>query len=209
MYVHPQYVGLFVYEGQKGEKPKAGAFFAPKHGMTLTQVAWNAYGPGHDKLVYARKINGNLWNVERGRAGTVVYRDSDTNCSAKKVSPDQPPGAASAQFLKGPWIAQCPTADPGQVFWIPPKDQWDKRPEDLSAPKTYTPPKVGFGAPADPDLPKFGFGDQEDEPESPGGPEAPGVEPEKDSKKWWIIGGVAAALAAAGLGIYAWRKRKK
>lgn len=208
MYQHPQYVGLFVYEGQKGDKPKAGAFFKPKHGMTLTQVCWNAYGSGYDKLVYARKVNANPWNVEMGRADLVVYRNSDSNCSAKKVSPDSGPGAAAAPFGSGPWIAQCPFKDPNQVFWVPPKDQWDKRPEDLSASKPYVPPSFSYKppeeAPAEP-LPGMqvigGGEDGEGIIEEPA--------PKDGSKKWWIIGGISAAVLAAGLGIYAWRKRKK
>ncbi len=207
MYQHPQYVGLFVYEGQKGEKPHAAAFFKPKQGMTLTKVCWNAYGSGYDKLVYARKVNGNSWNMEMGRAGLVVYRNSDSNCSAKKVSPDAGPGAANAIFGTSPWIAQCPVADPQQVFWVPPKDQWDKRPEDLSASKPYKPPTATFSPPEKVTLPGVSL-------VGPGAPEdiegpLPEMPGEGSNKKWWVIGGIAAALAAAGLGIWAWRRRKK
>lgn len=211
MYQHPQYVGLFVYEGSKGDKPKAGAFFKPKQGMTLTKVCWNAYGSGYDKLVYARKVNANPWNMEQGRAGNVVYRNSDSNCSAKKVSPDSGPGAAAAVFGGGPWIAQCPVADPNQVFWVPPKDQWEKRPEDLSAAKPYTPPAMSFNPPEKaPSAPLPGLtligGGEEEGGEGGGEPVAPPTDP---NRKWWIIGGVAAAVLAAGLGIYAWRSKKK
>ena len=209
MYQHPQYVGLYVYEGQKGDSPKPGAFFKPKHGLPMLKVLSAAYGSTYGKLTYARKVNGNSWNVEQGRAGIVVYRNSDSNCNAAKISPDQAPGAANVVFGSGPWIAQCPTADPQQIFWIPPKDQWAKRPEDLSASKPFDPPKMSFTPPEktpQPDLPGVVFvppGTSDEDSYIP----SPTVEDK--NRKWWIIGGIAAAVAAAGLGYYAWRKRKK
>lgn len=208
MHPHPNYPGLNVYEGQKGEKPVPGAFYRPGHNRTLLKECGAAYGVSYSKLATARKVNGNAWNM-----ANAVYRSSDTNCNAPRVSPTYGPGAANASFGSGsPWIAQCPYADPHQIYWFPPKDQWTVLPDDLVTgfappPVVFTPPKQSGPTPlpgvklVDPVIPDPG----EYYPDYPGEPGDPDS-PDPKSKKWVYIG-IGAAILAAGIGIYAWRKK--
>ena len=210
MHAHPQFPSLMVYEGQKNELAKAGAFFKPRHGKTLLQICGQAYGVSHSKLGVARKVNSNSWNLDHA-----IYRASDTNCNAAKVPPTFGPGASNASFGSGsPWIAQCPYADSQQVFWMPPKDEWEIRPEDLVA---TGPPQVGFTPfkpTPTPSPPLMTF--TPSVPSGPGielgadlpGPDtwSPVVGDEPKKSKWWILGLAAGALVL-GYGVYAWRKK--
>lgn len=75
---HPDYQGLLIYDWNKGERPKAGAFAVVKAYKGLTHLANQAYGiPSAYRL-----INRNAWNMQN-----LAYRSSSTNCGSKRVDP--------------------------------------------------------------------------------------------------------------------------
>lgn len=75
---HPDYTGLLIYDWDKGEKPKPGAFAVMKAYKGLTHLANVAYGT---PALY-RMINRNAWNM-----ANLTYRRSSTNCNSQKADP--------------------------------------------------------------------------------------------------------------------------
>jgi len=140
MIKHPQYTSLNIYFGSKGEKARAGAFYVPTKGQTLSTIARAAYGSG--KLASVLKINRSLWNIHN-----CVYRISSSRCTSAKVT-----GAKAIthnNWNDGAWLALCPKdrndlaisrgfAYP--VIWIPTTD--GKEPKDFG--ESFT-PGVGVG----------------------------------------------------------------
>lgn len=101
---HPQYNGLLIHEGPKGDKPRAGAFYQPKKGDTLSWIGVRAGVPW-------RKINWHTWNVEH----LPEYRAKSDRCTSRKLT--------GADRYEG-FISMCPSVAFGQfqVIWIPPKN---------------------------------------------------------------------------------------
>lgn len=99
---HPEYPGLIIREGFKGEKPFAGAFYQPKKGDTLSAIGVKAGVPW-------RKINSHPWNIKN----LLEYRKSSSNCKSQKLE--------GANRYQG-FISLCPSVGYGsfQIIWIPP-----------------------------------------------------------------------------------------
>lgn len=96
------------------------------------------------------------------------------------------------------------------LLWIPTAD--GKEPDQVFG---FSPPPMSFNPPekqppADP-LPGVVYNPPGGDGMPPGdGDTWGGGSPTSDpNRKWWIIGGIAAAALAAGIGIYAWKKQKK
>ena len=115
---HPYYSDIPVYQGSAGERPHGGTFYLPKTGDTMIKIAGMAWGQGaYGNLTGARLLNSNPWN-----RANMIYRSSDSNCTAPIVSSMN---AEAASFTQGPWIAlNCPA----QALWIPHKDLWSEEP---------------------------------------------------------------------------------
>jgi len=93
------------------------------------------------------------------------------------------------------WIPTADGKEPEQVFGTsPPKMSFNPPEQQVTNPL----PGVVFNPPGGDGMPP-GDGDTWD-----GGSTDP-----DPNRKWWVIGGIAAAALAAGIGIYAWKKRKK
>lgn len=99
---HPQYPGLLIREGTKGEKPFAGSFYQPKKGDTLSWIGVKSGIPW-------RKINAHPWNIKN----LLEYRKSSSNCSSKRLE--------GTERYNG-FISLCPSVGYGQfqIIWIPP-----------------------------------------------------------------------------------------
>lgn len=97
---HPNYPGLKIYEGPKGDKPKAGAFYQPKKGDTLSWIGVKSGIPW-------RKINLHTWNIKN----LPQYLSSASNCSSKRLT--------GSDRYSG-FISLCPSVGSFQVIWVPP-----------------------------------------------------------------------------------------
>lgn len=135
---HSYYDYLDVYDGALGEKPRAGAFYIPKYGDTLSKISNRAYGGMISTLAGVQWINRSKWNRDAAKADAFRYRRTSTSCKSKIVNPDI---ALTTQGYKpGAWLALCP---PYPLLWVPGKE--GELPEHLAPPgEPPKPPPLTF-----------------------------------------------------------------
>ena len=194
---HPQHPTLKIIVG---EKAKAGAWFVPSSGQTMSQIANQAYSSG--VLAMVLRINKSKWNRDN-----LIYRRESTNCASPKVNSTL--ALSQSSFAPGAWVALCQQDTPswamGMGFPFPPV--WipglhGEEPSDFASSPEIVNLAPGFG------------GDTEPPPTAvfmPGDPQEPSQprQPSQGGFRWYhglAIGG--GVLAVVGIAWAASRKKR-
>lgn len=121
MITHPTFTNYKIFKGTDGDKPTAGAFYAPKKGDSLSKIALAAYGSG--TFASIQKINKNPYNLSN-----VKYRKTSTSCTSALVDSATVTAMTSWTSKSQGWLSLCP-GDRGDIerqigiayplVWIP------------------------------------------------------------------------------------------